>query len=495
MAERKKRLTTLAVWIVLAGGLFWLFASRNPGKPDRFEGADAFRADVAAGRVAEVRVNNNEVIVALRNGERYYTLCAVDDDLTKQLSEQAVPIRSGEESGAWNYGIIALVSAVVFFLMLAYFRNRSGGVTNILTLRNTKARLIPEMSKVSFADVGGCEEAKQSLGDVVDFLKDSRRWATAGVRLPRGILLEGPPGCGKTLLARAVAGETKAKFYLVSASEFVEMFVGVGAARVRDTCELARKNAPAVIFIDELDAVGRRRGSGIGSSHDEREQTLNQLLVCMDGFESREPVVVISATNRPDILDPALVRPGRFDRRIRIPELSCAARLEALRIHCKNKKLAADVALEVLAGRADGFNGAQLENLANEAALLALRRARDADGRPAELRMDDFLQALLPPAARSRVFNKLDAVLIESTTQLAEPTGRARVRVVLDGNAAVEGELVWADANFLKIRGENAQMIVPKAQVRRIEALEGTEAADPLDVIPDPWARRSSGLA
>ena len=314
-------------------------------------------------------------------------------------------------------------------------------------------------------------------------------------RLPRGLLLEGAPGSGKTLLARAVAGETKARFYLTSASEFVEMFVGVGAARVRDTFDIARKNAPAVIFIDELDAVGRRRGSGVGASHDEREQTLNQLVVCLDGFDSRVPVVVIAATNRPDILDPALLRPGRIDRRIKMPDPSRETRLEILRIHTRNKVLATDVSLELLAGRTEGFQGAQLENLANEAALLAVRRAYQTGGARPEVRMDDFLAVLDAASGRSRIFNKLDAVLIESTTQLAEPTGRAVIRIIQDGDSCMEGELIWANANFLKIRGPKSDILVPKAQIRRIEALDGTEAADPLETMGDIWAQRPPGMA
>ena len=291
--------------------------------------------------------------------------------------------------------------------------------------------LIPEISKVKFADVGGCDEAKEILGDVVDFLKNPKRWSQAGVRLPRGVLLEGPPGCGKTLLARAVAGETNASFYLTSASEFVEMFVGVGAARVRDTFDTAPQNAPAVIFIDELDAVGRRRGSGIGPSHDEREQTLNQLLVCLDGIESREPVAVIAATNRPDILDAALLRAGRFDRRIRIPA-ALARRPARHPAHSHQEQASCRRRLAGRTGRPDGRIQRGAIGESGERGRPAGRPPRTQQRRPRrEVGTDDFQQALQPTASPSRIFNKLDAVLIESTSQLAEPTGKAVVRVAL----------------------------------------------------------------
>jgi ATP-dependent metalloprotease FtsH len=305
------------------------------------------------------------------------------------------------------------------------------------------------------------------------------------------VLLEGPPGCGKTLLARAVAGETQANFYSVSASEFVELFVGVGAARVRDMFEVAAKNAPAVIFVDELDAVGRRRGSGIGLSHDEREQTLNQLLVNLDGFERNERVVVIAATNRSDILDPALLRPGRFDRRIVVPALSYEARLRVLQIHTRGKPLADDLSLEELARQTEGFSGAQLENLANEAALLAVRRARRAQSDVVSVTNDDFQQAMRPHGTNAGLFDRLDTVLIESVAHLAQPKGAAITRVVLDDGSEVTGHVVWADAAFMKIRqpetGEEA--IVLKQRIRHISALVGTDTTAVDDAAVDAWVQ------
>ena len=268
------------------------------------------------------------------------------------------------------------------------------------------------------------------------------------------------------------------------------MFVGVGAARVRDLFETARKNAPAVVFIDELDAVGRKRGSGVGAAHDEREQTLNQVLVSLDGFESNDRVVVIAATNRADILDAALVRPGRFDRRIRIPPLNREERLQVLEIHSRKKPLADDLKLETIADKTDGMHGSQLESLINEAALLAVRRTRKERNGTTRIELGDVLDALRPSESRALTFDKLDSVLVESATQLAQPTGQAHVRLSLVEDTVVEGKVVWANAAFIKIRSDSdgVDMIVPKHQVKTIQTLAGTESTDQEDFVPDRWA-------
>jgi ATP-dependent metalloprotease FtsH len=391
--------------------------------------------------------------------------------------------------------MIGLPVLLFLVLFLYFLRKAQGQNTNILSLRKSSVRLVADDERCAFADVGGCEDAKEQLGDVIDFLEHPDRWQAAGVRLPRGVLLEGPPGCGKTLLARAVAGESKARFYLISASEFVEMFVGVGAARVRDTFEKASKDAPAVLFIDEIDAIGRKRGSGIGASHDEREQTLNQILVCMDGFRPLDRVVVIAATNRADVLDPALLRPGRFDRRIEIPALSRDARRAVLEVHVRGKRLAPDVDLDGLADRTAGHTGAGLECLVNEAGLLAVRRLRKSGGEETGIRAEDFEAALSGRPGESGRFDCLDALLVESTTQLAHPTGKARVRLTLVEGMVVEGEIAWADATHIKLRGGGAgeAVVVPKGQIKTLEALDGTEWA--ADVAPDRFAGRVPGTA
>jgi AAA+ superfamily predicted ATPase len=397
-----------------------------------------------------------------------------------------------------NYGSSSSSTLVMWLLIAAgfgaviYFLRKVGmrGQGSILELRKSRARLASDSARVTFSEVGGCVEAKEILCDLVDFLKNPAHWTRMGARLPRGVLIEGPPGCGKTLLARAVAGETNARFYQISASEFVEMFVGVGAARVRDLFETARKNAPAVVFIDELDAVGRKRGSGVGAAHDEREQTLNQVLVSLDGFESNDRVVVIAATNRADILDAALVRPGRFDRRIRIPPLNREERLQVLKIHTKKKPLAEDLKLETIADKTDGMHGSQLEALVNEAALLAVRRTRKERNGTTRIELSDVLDALKPSESGALTFDKLDSVLVESATQLTQPTGQAHVRLSLVEDTVVEGKVVWANAAFIKIRSasDGVEVIVPKHQVKTIQTLAGTESTDQEDFVPDRWA-------
>ncbi len=285
------------------------------------------------------------------------------------------PTNSGILSGLWQFFPIALMIGVLWF----FLRNAQAGGSQALSFGRSRAKMLSEnRPKVTFADVAGVDEAKEELGEIVDFLKYPKKYQALGARIPKGVLLLGPPGSGKTLLARAIAGEAGVPFFSISGSDFVEMFVGVGASRVRDLFDQAKKSAPCIVFIDEIDAVGRQRGAGLGGGHDEREQTLNQLLVEMDGFDQNTGVILIAATNRPDVLDPALLRPGRFDRQIVVDRADFRGRQKILEVHARNKPLSKEVELETLAKRTPGFSGADLENLLNEAALLAARKNKNA---------------------------------------------------------------------------------------------------------------------
>jgi cell division protease FtsH len=473
------RLRTLLVWlallVALLGAVHWLRDAES--ELPMLAQAD-FAAAVAEERVLDVQLTPEALLVMLDDGLQYQVPGMLAPELAAKLGEQEVAVWAAppEESGldgalVWLLGLLALLGAFYFFL-----RRMGAGGVNLMALRRSRHRK-HEGSEVRFADVGGLEDAKAQLADVVDYLAHPERWRAAGVRLPRGVLLEGPPGCGKTLLARAVAGETKASFFSVSASEFVEMFVGVGAARMRDLFERAAKEAPAVVFIDELDAIGRRRGSGHGYVNDEREHTLNQLLVNLDGFERLGHMVVMAATNRSDILDTALLRPGRFDRRITFPPLGREARLRVLELHARGKPLAAGVSLAALADASEGATGADLEGLVNEAGLLAVRRASAVGGNP-EIRQEDLAAALASGArAPSGGFDPVDTMLVESTTRLTQSTGTARVRLTLFEGVVLEGELIWADATFVKLRtgASGAVTIVPKGQIKTLEPMSPGE--------------------
>ncbi|MDO3412890.1 ATP-dependent zinc metalloprotease FtsH [Saccharibacillus sp. CPCC 101409] len=302
------------------------------------------------------------------------------DKLTATMQQNDVPVTVKPMRGdsIWLTLLTSFIPLIIMFVLFFFLFNQAqGGGGKVMNFGKSKARLYnEEKKKVTFNDVAGADEEKQELVEVVEFLKDSRKFAALGARIPKGVLLVGPPGTGKTLLARAVAGEAGVPFFSISGSDFVEMFVGVGASRVRDLFENAKKNAPCIIFIDEIDAVGRQRGAGLGGGHDEREQTLNQLLVEMDGFGENEGIIIIAATNRADILDPALLRPGRFDRQITVDRPDVKGREAVLHVHARNKPLTKDVQLDKIAKRTTGFSGADLQNLLNEAALIAARRNR-----------------------------------------------------------------------------------------------------------------------
>lgn len=318
----------------------------------------------------------------VKKGESFQTQVPISDETTKIVNKAVADYKikanwnPAETTSAWVQIFTSLIPFVIIFILFFFLMNQAqGGGSRVMNFGKSKARLYnDEKKKVRFKDVAGADEEKQELVEVVEFLKDPRKFAELGARIPKGVLLVGPPGTGKTLLARAVAGEAGVPFFSISGSDFVEMFVGVGASRVRDLFENAKKNAPCIIFIDEIDAVGRQRGAGLGGGHDEREQTLNQLLVEMDGFGANEGIIIIAATNRADVLDPALLRPGRFDRQITVDRPDVIGREAVLKVHSRNKPLSPEVDLKAIAQRTPGFSGADLENLLNEAALVAARR-------------------------------------------------------------------------------------------------------------------------
>lgn len=339
---------------------------------------------------------------------------ATFDLIEEQIEKTNLEVINEEqkEGSLWFTFFTSIIPFILIFILFFFLLNQAqGGGSRVMNFGKSRARLYSDdKKKVTFKDVAGADEEKEELVEVVEFLKDPRKFAALGARIPKGVLLNGPPGTGKTLLARAVAGEAGVPFFSISGSDFVEMFVGVGASRVRDLFENAKKNAPCIIFIDEIDAVGRQRGAGLGGGHDEREQTLNQLLVEMDGFSAHEGIIIIAATNRPDILDPALLRPGRFDRQITVDRPDVRGREEVLKVHARNKPLGPDVDLKVIARRTPGFTGADLENLLNEAALLAARRNKK---QIEMVEIDEAIDRVIAgPAKTSRIITEKEKRLV-----------------------------------------------------------------------------------
>jgi len=337
-----------------------------------------FMNEVEAKRVTEVTISGPNVIGSKTDGSVFYTYAPEDPSMVETLRKNDVIVKAKPEDTSANtfWGIVISWFPMILLIgvWIYFMRQASSGNNKAMSFGKSRARLIENTKKVTFADVAGCDESKQELEEIIDFLKDPTKFQRLGGRIPRGVLMVGPPGTGKTLLAKAVAGEANVPFFSISGSDFVEMFVGVGASRVRDMFQQAKKNAPCLLFIDEIDAVGRHRGAGLGGGNDEREQTLNQLLVEMDGFDDNQNVIVIAATNRPDVLDPALLRPGRFDRQVTVTNPDKKGREEILKVHVKKVPLAKDVSLSVIARGTPGFSGADLANLVNEAALLAARK-------------------------------------------------------------------------------------------------------------------------
>lgn len=367
------------LWVVVAVIMMTAYQSFNSSSVENSTDYTTFVYDVSNGQVTAARFDANEITVTKTDGSKYSTVMPpledkklLDDLLSKKVKVEGTPF---EKRGflsqiliSW-FPMLFLVGVWVFFM-----RQMQGGGGKAMSFGKSRAKMLnQDQIKVTFADVAGCDEAKEEVGEIVDFLRDPNKFQNLGGKIPKGILMVGPPGTGKTLLARAIAGEAKVPFFTISGSDFVEMFVGVGASRVRDMFEQAKKNAPCLIFIDEIDAVGRQRGAGLGGGHDEREQTLNQMLVEMDGFSGNDGVIVIAATNRPDVLDPALTRPGRFDRQVVVSLPDVKGREQILKVHMRKVPVAQDVDAMTLARGTPGYSGADLANLVNEAALFAAR--------------------------------------------------------------------------------------------------------------------------
>lgn len=373
----------LSLWLVILLVFFMLFQifeqQQNPGSKQI--NYSEFMAMVDQGQITEVTIQNQNLTIKDVSGQIYKSYAPDDPGLVEELRNKGIAISAKPpEQNHWLVNVLVswLPLIIIIGVWIFFMKQMQGGGGKAMSFGKSRAKLMTENTRrVTFEDVAGVDEAKEELTEIVDFLKDPKKFTRLGGRIPKGVLLTGSPGTGKTLLSRAVAGEAGVPFFSISGSDFVEMFVGVGASRVRDLFMQGKKNAPCIIFIDEIDAVGRQRGAGLGGGHDEREQTLNQLLVEMDGFESNEGVILIAATNRPDVLDPALLRPGRFDRQVTVPLPDVAGREKILRVHIKRTPVAEDVNIRALAKGTPGFSGADLENVVNEAALIAAKRDKD----------------------------------------------------------------------------------------------------------------------
>ena len=416
-----RRLPRAAV-LYLALGLVLLFVGiqwLRPGSSTEKLNLTEFRDLIADDDIetAEIKDRDHEIVGETRDGGKYKVAFPEQyaDELTEELNSAEPPIDVEVNQQKESLWLSVLLSLLPFALLIGFFlffiNSMQGGNSRVMQFGKSRARQVTkDEPQVTFADVAGCDEAVEELQEIKEFLQSPARFQAIGARIPKGVLLYGPPGTGKTLLARAVAGEAGVPFFSISGSDFVEMFVGVGASRVRDLFEQAKSSAPAIIFMDEIDAVGRHRGAGLGGGHDEREQTLNQLLVEMDGFDPRTGIILIAATNRPDILDPALLRPGRFDRQIVVDRPDLVGRRAILEVHAKGKPLVDGVNLETLAKRTPGFTGADLANLMNEAALLSARRNLEQIGM---MQLDEAIDRVLAgPERRSRVMSEHDKRVI-----------------------------------------------------------------------------------
>ena len=413
--------------IMIALSLYQLFQSNNQAI-EELNYATLY-TEVQTAHVTQAEMTGNDVTGQLQNGTKFHTTVPPNDDAVIKLLREKVPnfnYRNPPSPPWWmtivTYGLMFVIFGGLWFFFMQ--QSQSGG-NKVMSFGRSRAKLHNETKKrLTFADVAGYEEVKEELGEIVDFLKAPKRFLDIGARIPKGVLLVGPPGTGKTYFARAVAGEAGVPFFSISGSDFVEMFVGVGASRVRDLFETAKKNSPCIVFIDEIDAVGRQRGAGLGGGHDEREQTLNQLLVEMDGFDPNENIIIMAATNRPDILDSALLRPGRFDRQVTVGRPNIKEREDILRLHTKNKPLEEDVNIDIVARQTAGFTAADLENLVNEGALLAARRDKSRVGMD-ELQ-ESISRVIAGPAKKTRVLGETERRLVAY-----HESGHALIRYLL----------------------------------------------------------------
>ncbi len=410
----------LLIFLVIIGVVSFFNGNNEPTEHISY---NKFVEHLEGGEITSISLQPERGVFEVRGqlegyeeGKYFLTYIMNNDSILDRVDQLAqtsdVEVMPAKETSGWVTFFTSIIPFIIIFILFFFLLNQAqGGGSRVMNFGKSKAKLYDESKKkVRFKDVAGADEEKQELVEVVEFLKDPRKFAELGARIPKGVLLVGPPGTGKTLLARAAAGEAGVPFFSISGSDFVEMFVGVGASRVRDLFENAKKNAPCIIFIDEIDAVGRQRGAGLGGGHDEREQTLNQLLVEMDGFGANEGIIIIAATNRPDILDPALLRPGRFDRQITVDRPDVKGREAVLKVHARNKPLDESVNLKSIAMRTPGFSGADLENLLNEAALVAARRNKK------KVDMEDIDEAtdrvIAGPAKKSRVISEKERNIV-----------------------------------------------------------------------------------
>jgi len=470
----------LALWLVISLMMILLFNLFNKPRTthERLSYSD-FIAAVDAGKVNAVTVQGSEIIGKFADGKEFRSYKPQDATLSDKLLEKKISIsaKPEEEKVSWFsifiswFPLLFLVGVWIFFM-----RQMQGGGGKAMAFGKSRAKLLTEaQGRITFEDVAGVDEAKEELEEIIQFLKDPKKFTKLGGRIPKGVLLVGPPGTGKTLLARAVAGEAGVPFFSISGSDFVEMFVGVGASRVRDLFVQGKKNAPCIIFIDEIDAVGRHRGAGLGGGHDEREQTLNQLLVEMDGFESNEGVILIAATNRPDVLDPALLRPGRFDRQVVVPQPDVKGREMILKVHTKKTPLGPNVNLDVIARGTPGFSGADLANVVNEAALLAARKDKSV------VDMSDFDDAkdkvLMGVERRSMVISE-----DEKKNTAYHEAGHTLVAKLIPGSDPVHKVSIIPRGRALGITmqlpAEDKHSYSKEALLNRIAVLMGGRAAE-----------------